>query len=163
MIVGIDNGLKGGLCAISEPDGNILAKCSMPTMHRSKKTEIDASKIKAWLGSLNSSFILAVEEPLGFAKSSQAVRSMALSFGKLMGMAECCGYTVSRVSVHKWQKEMLGPVAKGKSKQAALHMAQTMAPEENWLRNKRCRTPDDGMIDAFLIARYCLTKRAKSL
>ena len=162
MIVGIDNGLQGGLCAISKFDGGIVDKCSMPTMQRSKKTEIDTAKIKKWLLDLETPFVLAVEEPLGFAKSSQAVRSMALSFGKLMGMAECCEFEVNRISVHKWQKQMLGAVAKGKSKVFALGMAQELAPEENWLKNKRCRTPHDGMIDAFLIERYYLTRLQKN-
>ena len=162
MIVGIDNGLQGGLCAISKFDGGIVDKCSMPTMQRSKKTEIDTAKIKTWLLDLETPFVLAVEDPLGFAKSSQAVRSMALSFGKLMGMAVCCEFEVNRISVHKWQKQMLGAVAKGKSKVFALGMAQELAPEENWLKNKRCRTPHDGMIDAFLIARYYLTRLQKN-
>jgi len=162
VIVGIDNGLQGGLCAISKFDGGIIDKCSMPTMQRSKKTEIDTAKIKKWLLDLETPFILAVEEPLGFAKSSQAVRSMALSFGKLMGMAECSEFEVNRISVHKWQKQMLGVMAKGKSKIFALGVAQELAPEENWLKNKRCRTPHDGMIDAFLIARYYLTRLQKN-
>jgi hypothetical protein len=162
MIVGIDNGLQGGLCAISKFDGGIIDKCSMPTMQRSKKTEIDTVRIKKWLLDMETPFVLAVEEPLGFAKSSQAVRSMALSFGKLMGMAECCGFEANRISVHKWQKQMLGAVAKGKSKVFALGMAQELAPEENWLKNKRCRTPHDGMVDAFLIARYYLTRVQKN-
>ena len=162
MIVGIDNGLQGGLCAISKFDGGIVDKCSMPTMQRSKKTEIDTAKIKKWLLDLETPFVLAVEEPLGFAKSSQAVRSLALSFGKLMGMAECCEFEVNRISVHKWQKQMLGAVAKGNSTVFALGMAQELAPEENWLKNKRCRTPHDGMIDAFLIARYYLTRLQKN-
>jgi hypothetical protein len=163
MIVGIDNGLQGGLCAISKFDGGIIDKIAMPTMQRSKKTEIDAAKIKKWLLDMETPFVLAVEEPLGFAKSSQAVRSMALSFGKLMGMAECCGFEADRISVHKWQKQMLGAVAKGKSKEFALGVAQELAPTENWLKNKRCRTPHDGMVDAFLIARYYLTRVRKSL
>jgi len=162
VIVGIDNGLQGGLCAISKFDGGIIDKIAMPTLQRSKKTEIDAAKIKKWLLDMETPFVLAVEEPLGFAKSSQAVRSMALSFGKLMGMAECCGFEADRISVHKWQQQMLGAVAKGKSKIFALGVAQELAPEENWLKNKRCRTPHDGMIDAFLIARYYLTRTRKN-
>ena len=79
---------------------------------------------------------------------------MAISFGKLLGMAECKDYEVARVSVHKWQKAMLGFTPKGKTKQVALETAQNLEPSENWLKNKRCRTPHDGIIDAFLIAHY---------
>jgi hypothetical protein len=80
---------------------------------------------------------------------------MAISFGKLVGMAESHDYeNIMRVSVHKWQKVMLGKVPKGRTKEVALNLANQLEPSENWLANKRCRTPHDGMIDAYLIARY---------
>ena len=161
MIVGVDNGLDGGLCAISDFDGGVIDKIPMPTMQRSKKREVDARKINEWLISLHTPFTLAVEEPLAHAKSSQAVRSMALSFGKIVGMAEVKGYDLVRVSVHKWQKEILGNIPKGMSKKFAMKIAESMAPEENWLKNKRCRKPHDGMVDAYLIAKYILTKQQK--
>ena len=37
MIVGIDNGLDGGLCAISSRDARIIDKIPMPTFQNSKK------------------------------------------------------------------------------------------------------------------------------
>jgi hypothetical protein len=154
LIIGIDNGLDGGLCAISTFDGVVIAKTRMPTIQLSKKKEVDIRKVNQWILDLHSSFELAIEEPLAHAKSSQAVRSMAISFGKLLGMAESHRYLVKRVSVHKWQKHMLGRIPKGKTKEAALELAEQLAPEENWLANKRCRKPHDGMIDAYLIATY---------
>ena len=161
MIVGVDNGLDGGLCAISDFDGGVIDKIPMPTMQKSKKREVDARKINEWLISLHTPFTLAVEEPLAHAKSSQAVRSMALSFGKIVGMAEVKGYDLVRVSVHKWQKEIQGNIPKGMSKKFAMKIAESMAPEENWLKNKRCKKPHDGMVDAYLIAKYILTKQQK--
>jgi len=157
MIVGIDNGLDGGLCAVSSFDGGIIDKIAMPTLNRSKKREVSVAAVNAWLVNLNTPFVLAIEEPLAHAKSSQAVRSMAMSFGKLIGMAEVKGYHHNRISVHKWQKKMLGRTPKGQTKSFALKTAESLAPQENWLKNKRCRTPHDGMIDAFLISRYYLT------
>jgi hypothetical protein len=154
LIIGIDNGLDGGLCAISRCSGSVIDKIAMPTKWVSKKREIDVAVIKQWILDLNTPFVLAVEEPLVHAKSSQAVRSMALSFGKLMGLAESHGYETFRVSVHKWQKIMLGYRPKGMTKKVALVRAEDLAPQENWLKNKRCRKPHDGMVDAFLIARY---------
>ena len=124
MIGGIDNGLDGGLCAISKFDGGIIDKIRMPTLQRSKKKEIDIRKVHQWIKDLNTPFIFAVEEPLADAKSSQAVRSMAISFGKLVGMAESHDYEIiMRVSVHKWQKVMLGRVPKGRTKEVALKLA----------------------------------------
>tara|TARA_Y100001972_G_scaffold113156_2_gene147573 strand:+ start:879 stop:1388 length:510 start_codon:yes stop_codon:yes gene_type:complete len=163
IIVGVDNGLDGGLCAIASFDGGIVDKIAMPTLNRSKKREVSIATISQWLTALNTPFVLAIEEPLAHAKSSQAVRSMALSFGKLLGMAEVKGWEHDRISVHKWQKNMLGRTAKGATKIAALERAERLAPQENWLKNKRCRTPHDGMIDAFLIARYYLTSHRRAV
>ena len=154
MIIGIDNGLSGGLVAISEHTGAVIDKTIMPTLHRLKKREVDTRKVYEWVMSLESDFLMAIEEPLHHAKSSQAVRSMALSFGKLLGLAESRQWNVKCVSVHKWQKVMLGRVPKGKTKEVALMVADKLAPEECWLKSKRASKPHDGLIDAFLIARY---------
>jgi hypothetical protein len=154
VIVGVDNGLDGGLCAIAQLDGSLIDKTAMPCQQRSKKREVDIRKVNEWLLGFNTPFVLAIEEPLAHAKSSQAVRSMAISFGKLLGMAECKGYTVARISVHKWQRKMLGFTPKGRTKQVALELAQNLEPSENWLKNKRCKVPHDGIVDAFLIAHY---------
>lgn len=155
MIIGIDNGLDGGLCAISKFDGSVIDKIAMPTKWVAKKREVDTRVIKEWILDLNTPFTIAIEEPLAHAKSSQAVRSMALSFGKIVGMAEANDYDVQRISVHKWQKTMLGFRPKGMTKQVALAKAEELAPAECWLKNKRCRRPHDGMVDAFLVALYC--------
>tara|TARA_R100001440_G_scaffold24346_6_gene39723 strand:+ start:5493 stop:5990 length:498 start_codon:yes stop_codon:yes gene_type:complete len=159
LIIGIDNGLNGGICAISKFDGGVIAKTAMPTKQVSKKKEIDILKVKRWVLDLNTPFTLAIEEPLAHAKSSQAIRSMALSFGKLVGLAESNEYDVCRISVHKWQKEMIGYTGKGMTKIAALNVAERLAPQESWLKNKRCRTPHDGIVDAFLIATYLLRSK----
>ena len=49
---------------------------------------------------------------------------------------------------------MLGFRPKGMTKQIALAKAKELAPDENWLKNQRCRKPHDGMVDAFLVARF---------
>ena len=99
-------------------------------MHRAGKREVDTVEIYKWVVGLHTPFCLAIEEPLKHARSSQAVRSMAISFGKILGMAECKSWDVMCVSVHKWQKLMLGRLPKGKTKEAALALANELAPEE---------------------------------
>jgi hypothetical protein len=154
MIVGVDNGLDGGLTAISVYTGSVIDKTVMPTKHRNKRREVDTRKVYEWLMSLESPFLFAIEEPLHHAKSSQAVRSMGISFGKLLGLAESREWETNCVSVHKWQKKMLGHIPKGKSKEMAIWKAECLAPDECWQKSKRASKPHDGMVDAFLIARY---------
>ena len=159
MIIGVDNGLSGGLVAISNQTGGVVAKTIMPTLHRRKKREVDTRKVYEWIMSLESGFMLAIEEPLRHAKSSQAVRSMAISFGKILGLAESRQWDVNCINVHSWQKVMLGATPKGKTKEVALMVANQIAPDECWLKSKMASKPHDGMIDAFLIARYMLRIR----
>jgi hypothetical protein len=158
MIIGIDNGLNGGLVAISRQTGAVIAKTVMPTLHRCKKREIDTYKVYQWILGCDpfpSQFTVAIEEPLHHAKSSQAVRSMGISFGKLLGMAETKQWDVRCVKVHNWQKSMLGHLSPPyDTKKAALGVANLLAPEECWLKSKRCSKAHDGMVDAYLIACY---------
>lgn len=154
MIVGVDNGLDGGITAISTYTGSVINKTVMPTKHRNKRREVDTRKVYEWLMELDTPFLFAIEEPLHHAKSSQAVRSMGISFGKLLGLAESRQWETKCVSVQKWQKIMLGFVPKGKTKEAALWKAESLAPDECWQKSKRASKAHDGMVDAFLIARY---------
>ena len=154
MIIGVDNGLTGGLVAISKHTGGVVAKTPMPTKIRLRRSEIDTRRVYEWVMSLDTPFLFAVEEPLHHARSSQAVRSMGISFGKLLGLAESREWDHCCVPVYNWQKKMLGRVAKGETKKAALRAAVDLAPDECWRKSKRAVTPHDGMIDAFLIAHY---------
>ena len=161
MIVGIDNGISGGIVAISRATGSIIDKTPMPLLHRLGKKETDTRKVYDWITDLNTPFTLAIEEPLRHARSSQAIRSMAINFGKILGLAESKQWDIKCVSVHKWQKRMLGRVPKGKTKEHALAVAYDIAPDECWKKSKRASKPHDGMVDAFLIARYIWDKPPK--
>ena len=154
MIVGIDNGLDGGLCAISKHGGSIIDKCAMPTLQRDGKREVDAKKIYYWIRNLYTEPLIAIEEPLKHAKSSQAMRSMGISFGKIMGLCESHDLKVKPIQVLDWQKKMLGKVPKSQTKTFALRKAKELAPDEDWCKNNRCTVPHDGIVDAFLIAIY---------
>jgi len=156
-IVGIDNGLDGGLVGLSSRTGDIIAKTPMKTLERCGKREVDTYKTYQWILGLDESpkdLFIAIEEPLRHARSSQAVRSMALSFGKLLGLCEIQGWRHRCVVVRDWQRSMLGTFNKGQSKQKALKIASTIEPLEKWLKSPRAKTPHDGMVDAFLIAHY---------
>ena len=161
VVVGADNGLDGGLVALSEYTGHVLEKTPMPTRMIGKKREIDPHAVRDWLLSLNENprnILLAIEEPLKHAKSSQAMRSMGISFGLLCGTGELSGMRTERVQVNDWQPMLLGRVPKGQTKTYALKAAAGLWPYECWLASQRCTTPHDGMVDAALIAQYARLK-----
>jgi len=154
MIIGIDNGIDGGLCAISRSHGKIIAKRVMPILKRNGKSEVDVPMLRDWILALHTEPCIVVEEPLRHAKSSQAMRSMAMNFGKILGACEMKGWQTVPVEVHHWQKNMLvGSKGKG-TKAAALTVAERLSPGEDWTKSDKATIPHDGMIDAYLIACY---------
>ena len=162
MIFGIDNGLDGGICAISSFDGSVISAIPMPCYKRKGKREVDTVAAYRWMTDLfghKTEILVAIEEPLKHARSSQAVRSMAISFGKLFGMCEVHGLEVAAVDVKEWQDAMLGKkVPRSGTKTAALAVAQSLHPNESWLAGDRSRIPHDGIVDGFLIAEYLRRK-----
>lgn len=158
VIIGVDNGISGGLCAISSHDGFLIEAIAMPTEEANGKSEVYVKGVLYWLDQFSPlSTLVAIEEPLRHAKSSQAMRSMSISFGKILGLCETIEYPVYRVQVKEWQDVKLGKrLAKGQTKVKALAVANDLWPEEDWLATSRSRTPHDGMVDAALIAHYYL-------
>lgn len=153
-IVGIDNGISGGLAGIHAGTGQLFGAIPMPVRAVGDKDEPDVDRIIAYVRAFLSPPEVAIEEPLKHAKSSQAIRSMALCFGLIVGGLEAAGIAVHRIQVNEWQREMLGRVPVGKTKIYALRKANLLWPDEKWLASARCRVPHDGMVDAALIARY---------
>lgn len=161
MIIGIDNGLEGGLVAMNS-DGAILAYDKMPKTFNDKcqKFEIDLLEVIKWVEGFAevAATTVVLEEPLHAAGSSQSLRSMAMSFGGLRGIFLGRGFSVVRMQVGEWQTPMIGRGPKGSSKKRALEAAKRLWTQESFILPK-CRTPHDGIIDAALIAEYYRTKR----
>lgn len=157
VIVGIDNGISGGLCALSAFDGAVLAYRAMPTIEIAKKSEVDVFALLEWLEPYRKDMVVCIEEPLKHAKSSQAMRSMSISFGLIVGACQAKQYSIHRVQVKEWQDVILGKkLAKGMTKVAALVAANKLWPQQRWIATNRSKVPHDGMIDAALIAHYYL-------
>ena len=156
IIIGIDNGLRGGLCAVDHDSEEILGYTAMPTYQEGAKTEVCVAGVLTVIRKYGADKILvAIEEPLKHAKSSQAVRSMAISFGKCVGACNAIQVPVCRIQVKDWQDAVLGKgLAKGNTKTKALAVASKRWPKQDWLATSRSRTPHDGIVDAALIAYY---------
>ena len=152
--IGIDNGLDGGICVLA-PDNSIVWRGRMPTKKVSKGKEVCPVAFASVLSPFPAAeSIIAIEEPLKHAKSSQAIRSMAYSFGLCVGVATALGYEVRATPVATWQKAMLGKVPKGLTKRFALAVARKLWSNEDFHATPRSRTPHDGIIDAALIAKF---------
>jgi hypothetical protein len=184
MIIGIDNALSGGLAAISLSHGLIIAKTPMPVAKRphifektkrrkvgdkmvkvralAQDREIDAIEVVEWIRETSNykACPIVIEECPEHAQQKATMRSMAISYGILVGALSAALPSYRLVIVRSgnpkdsWQRAMLGPCEKGETKAAALAAAERLWPEENWLASERCKSPHDGMIDSALIAQF---------
>jgi hypothetical protein len=161
ITIGIDNGLDGGLCALRNSDCSIVSYIATPTHAPYDKREVNLLALHDWVGSFGFDKVtVCLEEPLKHAKTSQAMRSMAISFGQIDGVYQILRRPVQRIQVTDWQPVMLGKGRpKGQTKVIALQQARKFWPEEKWLASNRCKVPHDGIVDAALIARYYITKQ----
>lgn len=169
MIIGIDNGLDGGIVALSPLAGLApIAKFTMPTRTvtyparkstKAKSTrEVDS---RALVGILNQiegprdSITVFFEHCPFHASDATAMRSMAMSAGKILAVLEAMAFhKVRRILSFEWHPEIIGKIPQGKSKEYARAKAAELWPNESWLASARASVPHDGMIDAALIAEY---------
>ena len=158
MIVGIDNGVTGGIAILSTESGvSPVAMCPMPVQITKKGREVDIAAMKAWLSRFGewSEMRVCIEEP-GGSKSAKAAASMSHSFGAIRGALAWAGIKTLRITPQSWQKVMIGKC--DDTKAAALTKARELWPSETWLRTAKCTAAHDGMVDAALIAEFCRTK-----
>ena len=157
MIVGIDNGISGGLVAISRHHGLIIGMTPMPVSRHRKRNEINIRQVHLWLSEITNGNLsnadYVIEEPNNSRTPSTAY-SVASSFHSMRGFFEAKLLPFQRITPQAWQKSMLGKVPTGETKASALAKANELWPEETWLASPRCSTPHLGMIDAALIAEY---------
>lgn len=155
LYVGIDNGVSGGICAVS-PNSLIVAWTPMPVKKSRSANEVDIRALHHWLtdatGDDLTRAVYVLEEP-GGSKSAKAAKSMAGSFHAIRGFLETKGLRYERITPQSWQKNLLPGCKSGETKQRALAKAAELWPAETFIP-ERCRTPNDGVIDAALIAEY---------
>jgi len=162
IYVGIDNGLTGGLVALSDFPGPPIDMLPMPTHKRGKFNEIDGAVVALWIRNVaqNQPCTIAIEDCPEHAKQKSTMRSMGISYGILVGSisAGCPAFPLRIVRSgnpkDSWQRKMLGILPAGATKAESLIAAQELWPGETWMKTSKCKTPDTGLIDAALIAEY---------
>lgn len=156
IYIGIDNGVSGGIVALSPVAGCApILSAPMPVQRARRGNEIDVREVGELLRDheLNrpEAVSVIIEEPVG-SQSAHAAASMAGSFHALRGFLETSGFRWHRITPQSWQRVMIP--GKGDTKARALEAARRLWPAETWLASDRSRVPHDGIIDAALIAEF---------
>lgn len=155
IYIGIDNGLTGGLVALSDHPGNPIESWPMPIQSKNKGNEVNAEFVWAFLDKWDRETITVIlETPGKYSPGTQALCSLWDSFGAVRGVLESRGIRHHRIAPQTWQKAMLGKLEKGMTKPAALSKARQLWPDKNWLATLRSTKPHEGLIDAALIAEF---------
>lgn len=158
LVIGIDNGINGGLVVL-RPDrvAKPLAMHNMPVTCRLKKKEVDLDKLEKLLAQFSPADIV-IEEPPHHAPSVAAVRSLALNYGKIVGVCHALRLPVHSADQRTWQRDMLGKkIPKGTTKDvAAARIKEIAHPSVCFVSPKGKRL--DGLVDAYLIAHWFFSK-----
>ena len=183
--IGIDIGLTGGIVVLDD-NSKIRYKLAMDEGLITADDTPDVKKIYAIIKHFKNlgDVHIILERFAGFhGISKKGVASLERQGGKIYGMVELMGFPYTASLPKNWQKIICGDTKqydkttyvdtgrkdedgkkikqkkiKKDTKRIALVTVNRLYPSEKWLRNKSCRTPHDGMIDACLLALYGIRK-----
>jgi crossover junction endodeoxyribonuclease RuvC len=159
LVIGIDNGLDGGIVGIRSGEATTLLRAITPTLGTGKRS-YDIAEMAALLRKMAP--VAEREGSMVFLERAQAMPGQGVSsmfsigygFGIWQGLLTAMRLPFQIVSPQKWQREMFIGINRGDTKTASALVAQRLRPGTDWRANARCRKPHDGLTDAFCIAEY---------
>ena len=152
-VIGIDNGIHGGIAAVNE--NWIDGVWKMPLEPCGKI--VDGLVILKRLNCLPFNTVVALELLPQHMDSAATMRSFAMNYGIIYAAAKLSGLRVIEVPcgtrLDGWQRRLLGRQTKGGNKKAAAALARKLWPDYKFptLRPKG-EALHDGILDACLIA-----------
>ena len=156
--IGIDGGTTGGVVVLYGSNGGIHVMRPFSLW----RGIIDGNDLGSFLVPFNHSYsqvTVAIEDCPKHAQSKSAMRSMATSFGIIMGVVRRELPTKRIITVRSgnpldsWQRALLGTQPKGGTKAAALKKAQEIWTDQVWpTKRPGGKLVHDGLVDAALIA-----------
>lgn len=151
-IIGVDPG-KGGAIVVHGQD--LLELHPMPVITSKTRAQYDLRAIHNTLARGCDHCFIEKQQPLPprmGGGSANFFRGYSLALFEGMLVALNVPYTV--VAPSRWQKVMLADVIGDDTKQRAILACDRLFPEVDLRRSSRARKPDQGLVDALLIAEY---------
>jgi len=157
-IVGIDNGLSGGLAIIDDerrPADNTLV-FPMPVIFNLSKRVVDELEVFEFLDNRGAEHVFIEGVQPNPQWQISAVTSLVTCQALVRGMCVAMEIPYTIVPAQAWQKAMFKgtPCKKGQTKVVSVQVAKRLFPKVSLLRTPKCTKPSDGMSDALLIAEY---------
>lgn len=152
-ILGIDNGLDGGLVVVD--DGKILAKKVTPTVTvKASKREFNAVEIVTFIRDLKPDHIFLEKAQAMPGQGVSSMFSIGLGYGLYRGILTALYLPFTLVHPKTWQGLMFRDLPKGDTKAMSYIVCMRLWPKEDWKASERCKKPHDGLTDAAMIAGY---------
>ncbi len=152
-VIGIDNGIHGGIAALDE--NGIGRVWKMPLEPCGKR--VDTKAIWRIILSFFPKTIIAIELLPDHMDSAATMRSFAMNYGIIYAAAKLSGLRVVEVPcgtrLDGWQRRLLGRQPKGGNKTAAEALARKLWPDYKFpTKRPKGKALHDGIVDACLIA-----------
>ena len=143
-VIGIDPGQKGAVA--------ILSDCSL-SVHPMPEHPFDLALLLSKLPTAKSHVF--VEKAQAMPKQGAcSMFNYGRGFGEILGVIAALGFSHTLVPPQTWTKVMHRGCYGKDSKAKSLDAATRLFPHVDLLRTAKCFKPDEGYIDALLIAEY---------
>lgn len=162
LIVGIDPGLKGGLCTLEY--GKILDLSPMPVRKNEvdHENEVDYEKVRDYLERRRPHLVIIERQIVIVGQNLAASAKTMYSFGAVVGVLIALRIPYEIVSARTWQdiykNDALADTSAWKyskeTKQRSVGIALYLYPDAPLLPTNRCTKPSDGLAEALLLAVY---------
>lgn len=153
-IIGIDNGVSGGIVVLDKVSNNIVFKTVMPVFGKSKK-EYDVQTISGVLKSFSEDAVAYLEraQPQFRDGKKQAFKT-GYGFGVMEGVLAALNIPYFVVAPKVWQKRVFAGLQSDDTKLASLMFCKRTWPTVDWTPTARANKAHDGLTDAACLAYY---------
>ena len=159
-ICGIDIGLHGALCFITNKDNYTLY--DMPTIKIGKRKDVDLAKFISIIKNEKPHTIIYEDIKSIYQVAKPTMLSLGKQIGYVAGIAKVLNINTYRVAPQVWQKSLLKNIplmnVNGSYKETfykSVSLLHTLLPEENIMKDFFVKTRyHDGKVDAYLLAYY---------
>jgi hypothetical protein len=163
IVLGVDNGLSGGLVAINH-EQKVVYKAVMPIVKGVKRNEYDVKRIILVLKSIKSmadkgdgQMFVVLEKSLIMPISGRiSVASTAYGNGLFEGILSTMEIPYQLVRAKDWQSTVLKGMDLSDTKKASFLWCQRRFPQETWVPSARATKEHSGLTDSACMAYYGL-------